>query len=330
MSDLSQIEAFSHFSAQQLDLLQDCASRTRYPPGTLLVKEGDSSLEAYVIQSGTVRLQRETSYGQFALAALGPGAMFGEISFVDRDVRSVDAMAETEVDVLVLNPVALSTLIERDHAFTVALYWAFWKSLSAKLRDTNERLAHFFSDGPASGPAPPPSLREPSGEFKLDIEAKRAVFREQRLSNMEINFLASLSKAKKYKPNDVIFQEGDQGDRMFIILEGRVMISKVIPGAGEEALAFLGRGDFFGEMALIDQQPRSADAKADAGGAVCLAIQRDVLEKILDIHKVSSIRLLKVLCALVAKRLREVNEKIIGWYILSGGQQTTHGAQQPQ
>ena len=97
------------------------------------------------------------------------------------------------------------------------------------------------------------------------------------------------------------------------------MISKIIPGAGEEALAFLERGDYFGEMALIDKQPRSADAKAGGGGAVVLAIPGHVLEGILDIQRVSSLRLLRVLCSMVARRLREIDDKIAGWFMLSGG-----------
>lgn len=322
MTGLREIDYFSHFTEAHFRQLESCASRSRFPPGSLVVGEGDASLEAYVLCSGSIRLQRETSYGQFTLATLYAGDLLGEISFVDQQVRSVDAYTETDVEVLVLNPVALSTLTERDHSFTVALYWAIWKSLSKKLRTTNERLRRFFTDTPPPLPTPIPH-NEPSGEFKLDIEVKRAVFREQKLSNMEINFLASLSKAKKLAPDEVLFREGDPADRMFIIIDGRIMISKVIPGAGEEALAFLERGDFFGEMALIDGEPRSADAKADATGALVLSIRREVLEKILDIRRVSSIRLLKLLCSLTAKRLREVNEKIIGWYILSGGSHET-------
>jgi CRP-like cAMP-binding protein len=104
------------------------------------------------------------------------------------------------------------------------------------------------------------------------------------------------------------------------------MISKYVSGAGEEALAFLERGDYFGEMALIDNQPRSADAQAPEGGAVVLAISREVLNGILDINKISSLRLLKILCTLVATRLRELDDKIIGWFILAGGAGGTQAA----
>lgn len=50
-----------------------------------------------------------------------------------------------------------------------------------------------------------------------------------------------------------------------------------------------------------------------------LAIPRDVLEGILDIDKVTSKRMLTILCSLIAKRLRALDEKIVGWFILSGG-----------
>ena len=103
------------------------------------------------------------------------------------------------------------------------------------------------------------------------------------------------------------------------VVDGRVRIGKQIPGAGEEALAFMERGDWFGEMALIDNQPRSAEATAHDGGAVVLAVPRDVVAGLLDIKKVSSLRLLRILCGLVAKRLREIDDKLVGWFILAGG-----------
>jgi len=60
-----------------------------------------------------------------------------------------------------------------------------------------------------------------------------------------------------------------------------VLISKFIPGVGEEALAILERGDFFGEMALIDRAPRSADARAHTDITV-LPIESGLLTDILS------------------------------------------------
>jgi len=312
-------EIFSHFTDEQLAQLATCATRNRFAAGATVVKEGENTQDAYLIESGGVRIQRKTPYGHFSLAALAPGTLFGETAFVDRVPRSGDAVTTAETELLALNPEALSSLTERDPRFKLALYWTFWKSLSSKLRQTNENLSQFFSETGKPPSAQPASSREPSGEFRVDLASKRKLFQEQKLSSLEINFLTSLSRERKYGPNQVIFREGETGNELYVVLEGRVMISKYIPGAGEEALAFLERGGYFGEMALIDNAPRSADAKAHAGGAVVLVISREVLEGILDIHKLSSIRLLTILCNLVASRLRELDDKIIGWFILAGG-----------
>jgi CRP-like cAMP-binding protein len=315
---LQRLAAFSHLSAEHLAQLARCTSFSRYPKGVTVVKEGDSTTDAYVIDSGSVRIQRETPYGKYPLATLAAGEIFGETSFVDQGARSGDATTIEKSELLVLNPLALSTVTDRDQRFTVALYWAFWKSLSRKLRATNETLAKFFSEG-GLAPALPPPRRDATGEFRVGVDTKRSLFEEQRLSSMEIRFLSTLSREKKLKSGEVLFREGEAGDAMYVVLEGRMMISKHIPGAGEEALAFLERGDYFGEMALIDNQPRSANAKAHDGGAVVLAIPREVVEGLLDMKKLSSLRLLKILCSLVAKRLREVDDKLVGWHILAAG-----------
>lgn len=312
-------EIFSHFTDEQLAQLAQCATRNRFPAGAMIVKEGEETQDAYLIESGGVRIQRKTPYGHFSLAALTAGTLFGETSFVDRVPRSGDAVTTAETELIGLNPVALSTLMERDPRFKLALYWAFWKSLSSKLRQTNDNLTQFFSETGRPPSTEPASADEQTAEFRVDLASKRRLFQEQKLSSMEINFLTTLSKERKYGPNQVIFREGEMGNEMYVVLEGRVMISKFIPGAGEEALAFLERGGYFGEMALIDNAPRSADAKAHQGGAVVLVISREVLEGILDIHKLSSIRLLTILCNLVASRLRELDDKIIGWFIIAGG-----------
>lgn len=322
-SRLRSLDFLSHFTDEQILLLSKLVSVDPFPAGTLVFRQGDKSRDAYVIDRGRLHIRRQTAYGAYKLAELEEGELFGETSFVDGDSRSGDAVADVDSELLIFKPERLDL---QDQTIQVALYWSFWRSLSKKLRETNEQLTRFFAK-PGVKPTPAPlSPKEATGEFQLDLQAKRELFQEQKLSTMEINFLASLSQERKLAPNQVLFQEGDVGDKMYVVLDGRVLISKQIPGAGEEALAFMERGDYFGEMALIDNRPRSADARAYDTGAVLLAIPRDVLEGILDINlKMSSLRLLKILTNLIAKRLRELDEKLTTWYIFSGGESSGAG-----
>ena len=160
----------------------------------------------------------------------------------------------------------------------------------------------------------------------IDSRTKRDLFLEIGLTHMEANFMATLSGAERFAPGETIFREGTPGEKLYVILDGEVRISKHIPGTGEEALAILGRGEIFGEMALVDQRPRSADSVAHDEGAECLVIDGSVLSGLLDIEKISSPSLLKVLCSTVARRLRVLDEKIVGWYMLSGGGSTVVGS----
>jgi CRP-like cAMP-binding protein len=79
-----------------------------------------------------------------------------------------------------------------------------------------------------------------------------------------------------YQPGELIVREGDVGETMFIIQEGEVRIHKRIRDR-ETTLAVLKAGDFFGEMAIIDREPRSASATA-VNGAKILILSKDIFE----------------------------------------------------
>ncbi|MEM1202020.1 MAG: cyclic nucleotide-binding domain-containing protein [Acidobacteriota bacterium] len=315
---LREFEILSHLDGELLDLLASCTSPVTYETDSMVIQEGEKSQDIYFVDRGEIDIQRNTPYGRYTLAKLEGGAVFGETSFIDRHARSGDARAASDSVLFPISASALRPLIRENQRFSLALHWALWKSLSQKLRKTNEVLANFFAKG-GTKRTEDRDASQKGGDFKVGIGAKRDLFREQTLSPMEINFLSTLSKEKKVAAGEYIFREGEKGDRLYVVLEGRVMISKEIVGSGEEALAFLERGDYFGEMALIDKQPRSADAKAADDGTVVLMISSEVLEGILDIQKVSSLRLLTILSGLIAKRLREIDDKLVGWYIFSAG-----------
>ena len=67
---------------------------------------------------------------------------------------------------------------------------------------------------------------------------------------------------RRLRRGDVLFREGDAGKELLFIRSGTVIVSKHVKGRVEQVLARLGPGDFFGEMSLFDDQPRSATIQA--------------------------------------------------------------------
>ena len=160
----------------------------------------------------------------------------------------------------------------------------------------------------------------------IDVNDRRQVFRKLGLSNMEVNSLASVAQACELAPDECLFRQGDPSDCLFVVAEGRLMVSKEIPGAGTEALAFVEPGQIVGEMGLIDELPRCADAFTMASTTTLLRLQADTLSKVLHPEKTTSIRLLRYLCHQQALRVHATYEKVIGWFLLSGGQAGPQGS----
>jgi CRP/FNR family cyclic AMP-dependent transcriptional regulator len=312
-------ELFAHFEPLDLDSLLAATSRHDIAKGSAL----EGHLQTCFVEQGQLRLRRDTPYGPYLLRRVKAGEMLGEGHLLQQSPSVGEAIAGADLQLLALDGEALSALAEASSRFQLCLLWTLWKSLSSKLRVTNGRLTEFFSADSGRATEQRPSLAEPEEDFRVDLQDKRGVFAEHRLSSLEINFLTTLSKERRYESGQAIFHEGEPAETMYVVLEGKVRISKHIPGAGEEALSFLERGAFFGEMALIESQARSATAVAHGGKAIVLGIPREVLRGLLDIKKVSSTRLLRLLCELLARRLNELDDKLVGWHILSAGSRPT-------
>lgn len=128
--------------------------------------------------------------------------------------------------------------------------------------------------------------------------------------------VAALAQERELPGGTFLFRENDPGDAMYVLLDGRVRISKMVEGIGEEALAILEPGAFFGEMALIDDAPRSADAKAHVDCKLA-EIRRDELEQLLFVDRELAHDLLWAFCRTLSARLRETNDKIKAFFALS-------------
>ena len=114
--------------------------------GEVLFNEGDGGTELYVVIDGKVKLGRTSPDGrENLLAILGPGQMFGELSFFDPGPRSATATAVTEVEYRSLGHEALSPFLEQHPGVAKALL----NQLAGRLRRTNEVVGDLvFSDVP--------------------------------------------------------------------------------------------------------------------------------------------------------------------------------------
>jgi CRP/FNR family transcriptional regulator, cyclic AMP receptor protein len=121
--------------------------------------------------------------------------------------------------------------------------------------------------------------------------------------------IAKVATEETHALGTKIFQHGDAGDKLYLIIEGRVRISREVPGMGEEALAVLGPGQVFGEMALLDESPRSADARVHERCRV-LAIPKDGFDDLLFMHKDLAFEVLWSTVRMLVQRLRETNDKL--------------------
>jgi CRP-like cAMP-binding protein len=129
------------------------------------------------------------------------------------------------------------------------------------------------------------------------------------LKQPALELVARISSEESYKKGAKIFQHGDPGEKLYLILEGKVRISREIPGMGEEALAVLGAGQVFGEMALLDESPRSADAISHEKTRL-LTVPRDGFDDLLFLNKELAYEVLWSIVRLLLSRLRETNDKL--------------------
>lgn len=149
-------------------------------------------------------------------------------------------------------------------------------------------------------------LRRSAGQSaRADPEMLARVGLFADLSSAELIGLAALMRPRMYARDEVVYLRGDAGTAFYVIASGRVKIALTSPEGKELILRRLGPGEFHGELALLDDQPRSADAIATEA-TVMLVLQRDAFRQFLAEHPTVATKLL----ATVSNYLRR-NAEII-------------------
>src|SRR5690606_21172848 len=141
------------------------------------------------------------------------------------------------------------------------------------------------------------------------LEQLRGIDLFSGLKDSALELLARIASGEEHERGSKILRHGDGGEKLYSIREGKLRISREVPGMGEEALAILGPGEVFGEMALLDDAPRSADAVVHERCKL-LVIPRDGFDDLLFLNKELAYEVLWTIVSILAKRLRETNDKL--------------------
>jgi CRP-like cAMP-binding protein len=137
------------------------------------------------------------------------------------------------------------------------------------------------------------------------VDALRAIPLFRTLEDRDLSEIAQLLIERKFPKAATIFEEGVSGEYMYLIQEGQVKVTKISDDGRQKILEILAPGDFFGEMALLDREPRSASIKTTSP-CILLALSRRDFLRLFRRNPDLAMELIRVL----SRRIRDADEQI--------------------
>lgn len=307
-SDLRVFRVFQHVPDEQVERLAAFTSEQLIARGQIIYDEGEVGEDFHVVVSGVTEDFCTTLAGRQPVSRSRVGQLLGEPSFLDGRPRPTTTVAVEKGVLLRFNSAGLRRWLVNDHELGAALARSFWHSVAAKIRQANQFMAEIIPLAEA-GERPD---RVPGQNVELMPGAKMDLFQETGLSAAELRLLAATLHAQHFPRDAYLFHEGEAGDSLYIVFDGEVRISRM-SGRGEEPLAILGRGEVFGEMALVDDQVRSADGRAHTEGCTVLALSQADLDAVLHMPPTAASQFLYLVCGVLCYRLRSMISLLASW-----------------
>ncbi|MBP7582648.1 MAG: cyclic nucleotide-binding domain-containing protein [Spirochaetes bacterium] len=281
-----------------------------YVANSFIIVEGKRGVDNfYIIREGKVKLSKENPVSAeepFSIA--GPGDFFGVISCMSGHARTETAIALTNVSLISVEREQFGILIQKNPAVAMKIIRFF----SRKLRDFDTAITRLtFKNAVEEDPSHLFKIGEYYLKHKVLNHATYAYQRFIQYCPTHPNRETALARLKalkaplkiedgaqrdsltrNIKDNTMIFCENEPGMELYIIQGGRVKITKIVDE--EVLLAVLKPGDIFGEMALLDNKPRSASA-ISFGDTTLLAINKSNFEGMVQAQPQLATRLIQLL-----------------------------------
>ncbi len=245
--------------------------------GSYLVVEGKENTDHfYIIQKGNVQCMKASGAG-LAPTMYGPGDFVGVVPCMSDHLQIETAIATTDVMAISVRKEQYPELISQNTPVALKIIKTFANrmrvmnemltkaTLHSVVQDTHEQIfkvAAFYE----KSSLPDVAIFAYYQYLKTKPEGPNADLAKQKFVALKpkthaVYFEPTAEPSRQYPKDTMIFSEAQSGSDMFIIQRGEVSITKVVNG-NEVTLAVLKKGDMFGEMALIENKPRSANALA--------------------------------------------------------------------
>ena len=270
-------------------------SFVNFKRGSYILIEGKSDTDRfYIIQSGQVQVAKQKEVvAEEEGNLLGPGDFLGVVACMAHHSQIETAIAVSDVVLIAVHYTQFPELIEKNTPIAMKIIYSFSKRMryldEALTRITLKKnietdISHLFTIGEYYLRMSKFELalyayyhylkEKPNGQF-AETARKRFMAIKSTGVKAPIEMLEPDTKqmVRVYHGESMIFCECQSGTELYIIQKGRVKISKIVDNS-EVLLAVLKEGDMFGEMALLENKPRSATAITAAEECQLLAVNR--------------------------------------------------------
>lgn len=245
VEELIQFELFSDLPQSLVKRFHKKATNREVEPDEVILLEGQYDHVMYVMLSGYVHVTQSSPTGSVLIGTLKRGDFFGDMNPRTTQPSAVSITATTDCNLLELSKPQLQSILDASpHAQSLIDRTYNNRALRSELRGV--------------------SLFEGFNSEDLDRLTKTAT-------------------VVRYPSDAPIFDEGDEGDAFYLIRTGFVKILKKRPSAKDLVLAYLREGQYFGEMALLNEDPRSASVMALTETEV-IRITKDDFNALLESH----------------------------------------------
>jgi CRP-like cAMP-binding protein len=144
----------------------------------------------------------------------------------------------------------------------------------------------------------------------MDIGLLRTINIFEELNDEELEKIFKLAKTKLFPSGTLILEEGKEGGALYVIVKGRVRVTKKMEGKKDKIITSLGPQSIFGEMSCFDSLPYSANVTA-LEETRCMLIPKAALDDLLKKNLHLAFKLLQQIITVLSQRLRNTNEELV-------------------